>query len=104
MTVLVPGLDRAAAAYEALLGRPGAPVASPIAGVRNARRFTFGAQWIELAEPEADAAELQTHIRDRDAAPYAIELTGEEGVGPLPSDLMHNARIRVETPTAVSDW
>lgn len=104
VTVLVPDLDRAAVAYEALLGTPGAPVDSPIAGVRRARRFTFGPQWIALAEPQADAAALHTHIRDRGAAPYEIVLTGEEGVGPLPRDLTHNARMRGEAPTAVSDW
>jgi hypothetical protein len=79
-------------------------VPSTIAGVRQARRFALGVQWITLAEPEADAAELHAHIRGRGAAPYHIVLTGEEGVGPLPSNLMHNAQIRIETPTAVSDW
>ena len=104
VTVLVPDLDRAATVYEALLGRPAVPAVSPIAGVRDSRRFTLGAQWIELAEPEADATALHAHIRDRGAAPYQIVLTGEEGVGPLPRNLMHNAQIRVEAATSVSDW
>jgi hypothetical protein len=104
VTILVPDLDRAATAYEALLARPGSPAASPIPGVRRARRFPLGPQWIELAEPETDATELQAHIHDRGAAPYDVILAGDEGAGALPLDLMHRARIRVESPTAVSDW
>jgi hypothetical protein len=104
LVLLVPNLERAAVAYEALLGSTGLETRPAIAGASRARRFAFGSQWIELAEPAADAAALRAHMRDRGAGPYEIVLAGEEGTGPLPRELTHAATIRVEAPTAVSDW
>lgn len=98
LTILVPDLDRATPVYETLLGGPGEAVASSLAGIRRALRFSLGTQWIELAEPEPDARDLQTHIRDRGAAPYEIVLVGPESSGPLPADQTHAARIRFESP------
>ena len=95
LTLLVPDLDRASQAYAALLETEGEAVPPPIEGVRRGRRFTFGSHWIELAEPEGDAAELHAQIRDRGAAPYEIVLGGVDArAAPLPPELTHAARIR----------
>jgi catechol 2,3-dioxygenase-like lactoylglutathione lyase family enzyme len=95
LVILVPDLDRAANAYSALLGASGEAAASDIPGARRALRFPLGAQWIELVEPEAGAAELQRQIRDRGAAPYEIVLMGNTARPSLPLDAMHGARIRI---------
>ncbi len=97
VTLLVENLDRAAAPFAALLGTPGESSAFDIVGVLRARRFTFDAHWIDLAEAEPDAQDLQKHIRERGAAPYEIVLAGaDEGTEPLPRDLAHGANIRFE--------
>jgi catechol 2,3-dioxygenase-like lactoylglutathione lyase family enzyme len=101
LRVLVPDLDRAAPLYQALLGAPGAATAPTIDGVRRARRFPLGAQWIELLEPAPDAAALQRHLRDRGAAPYEIVLVGT-GSATLPEAQTHAARVRIE-PGGVAD-
>jgi hypothetical protein len=65
--------------------------------IRRARRFTFGSQWIELAEADPSAADLQRHIEERGAGPYEIILAGAgAGTERLPVDLTHGARIRLE--------
>jgi hypothetical protein len=101
LVILVPDLDRAAKAYEVLLGVPGRETEATIDGARRARRFPLGAQWIDLVEPEARAAALQQHIRDRGAAPYDIVLAGAgSSAAVLPTSRTHQSRIRVE-PVAV---
>jgi catechol 2,3-dioxygenase-like lactoylglutathione lyase family enzyme len=94
LTILVSDLDHAAAPYAALLGTPGEDATSAIAGVRRARRFRFGSQWIDLAEADPDAADLHIHIAERGAAPYEVVLAGAGGTDYLPRDLTHGARIR----------
>jgi hypothetical protein len=98
LTTLVPNLDRATPVNEALLGGPGEVVTPQLEGIRRAVRFSLGNQWIELAEPEPNARELQTHIRDRGAAPYEIVLVGSGPTDPLPTELTHSARIRFIAP------
>ena len=46
--------------------------------MRRARRFTFGSQWIELAEADPSAGDLQRHIQERGAGPYEIVLASAE--------------------------
>jgi catechol 2,3-dioxygenase-like lactoylglutathione lyase family enzyme len=97
LVILVADLDRAAAPYATLLDTPGESSPSNIEGVRRARRFTFGSQWIELAEADPSASDLLMHIEERAAAPYEIVVAGpEERAAPLPIDLTHGARIRME--------
>jgi hypothetical protein len=97
LVLLVADLDRAAGPYQTLLDTPGESSTPTIDAVRRARRFQFGSQWIELAEADPGAADLQRHIQERGAAPYEIVLAG---AGPnaerLPLDLTHGARIRFE--------
>lgn len=97
LTILVPDLDRATPVYEALLGASGAATSPNIEGVHSGCRFPLGTQWIELAEPDAAAEDMQCHIRDRGAAPYEIVLVATApGMAPLPPELTHAARIRFE--------
>ena len=97
LVLLVEDLDRATAPYEALLDTSGEPSVATIPGVRRARRFTFGSQWIELAEVNSSAGDLIRHIAERGAAPYETVLaTSGANAGPLPLDRTHGARIRFE--------
>lgn len=99
LVMLVPDLEVASRAYRALLGAEGEPVEASIAGVRAVRRFTFGGQWIDLAEPEEIAKQLWRHIEDHVAGPYEIILATETpGHPPLPTELAHGAHIRFEAP------
>lgn len=97
LVILVPDLDRAANAYSALLGSSGEAASSDIPGARRALRIPLGAQWIDLVEPEAGAAELQRQIWDRGAAPYEIVLASDTARPSLPLDAAHGARIRFES-------
>lgn len=100
--LLVTDLDRAAAAFAALLGAPGHDVASSVEGGAAAKRFSVGAQWIELIQPRPDAADLQGYLAERGSAPYEIvisangngSLNGASGKL-LPLNGTHQARIRV---------
>jgi catechol 2,3-dioxygenase-like lactoylglutathione lyase family enzyme len=93
----VADLDQATGPYQTVLDRPGESSTSTVDGVRRARRFRFGSQWIELAEADAGAADLQRHIAERGAGPYEIVLAGAGKNGErLPLDLAHGARIRFE--------
>jgi catechol 2,3-dioxygenase-like lactoylglutathione lyase family enzyme len=95
VVVLVPDLDRATRAYEALLAAPGEASDPRIEGVRRARRFRVGPHWIELAEPEADADGLRRFIDERGAAPYRIViLIRSAPVDWLPVAQAHGADIR----------
>jgi catechol 2,3-dioxygenase-like lactoylglutathione lyase family enzyme len=97
LVLLVEDLDRATAPYEALLDTSGEPSDSTIPGVRRARRFTFGSQWIVLAEVDPSAGDLIRHIQERGAAPYETVLaTSGANAEPLPLDRTHGARIRFE--------
>jgi catechol 2,3-dioxygenase-like lactoylglutathione lyase family enzyme len=97
LTILVADLDRATAPYQTLLDTPGESSTSTIEGGRRARRFRFGSQWIELAEADPSAAELQRHIQERGAGPYEIVLAGTQANAErLPLDLTHGARIRFD--------
>lgn len=99
LVVLVPDLEAAARAYAALLGVDGEPVEASIAGVRAVRRFSFGEQWIDLAEPEPIARQLWRHIEDHVAGPYEIILATETpGHPPVAPELAHGAHIRFESP------
>ncbi|MBL8126942.1 MAG: VOC family protein [Chloroflexia bacterium] len=99
LVVLVPDLEAASGAYRVLLGVAGEPVEASIAGVRAVRRFRFGEQWIDLAEPEPVARQLWRHIEDHVAGPYEIILATETpGHAPVPPDLAHGAHIRFEAP------
>jgi hypothetical protein len=93
----VADLDRATGSYQVLLDTPGESSAATIDGARRARRFRFGSQWIELAEADPDAADLQRHIAERGAGPYEIVLAGAgTNAERLPLDLAHRVRIRFE--------
>ena len=97
LILLVDDLDRAAGPYQTLLDTPGEASTPTLEGVRRARRFQFGSQWIELAEAEPTVADLRRHIEERGAGPYEIVLAGAgAGAEQLPLDLTHGARIRVE--------
>lgn len=99
LVVLVPDLEAASGAYRVLLGVAGEPVEASIAGVRAVRRFRFGEQWIDLAEPEPVARQLWRHIEDHVAGPYEIILATETpGHAPVPPGLAHGAHIRFEAP------
>lgn len=97
LILLVEDLDRATPLYETLLDTSGEPSDSTIPGVRRARRFRFGSQWIELAEGDPSAGDLIRHIQERGAAPYETVLaTSGANAEPLPLDQTHGARIRFE--------
>ena len=99
LVLLVDDLDQSAPVFAALLGTAGVERESGIEGARAAQRFALGAQWIELAEPEAGAGELRRHLAERGAGPYQIVLAGGSGArtsGLLPVELTHGARIQVE--------
>src|SRR3954471_2090275 len=103
LVILVPNLERAAERYEALLGSGSGSSAPEIAGVSRGRRFAFGSQFIELAEPYPNATDLQQHITQRGAGPYEIVLAGGNGkTASLPVGLTHHARIRVEPVAALA--
>ena len=74
LVLLVADLDRATGPYQTLLDTPGESSTPTVEGVRRARRFRFGSQWIELAEADPSASELQQHIEERGAGPYEIVL------------------------------
>src|SRR5215213_9417949 len=95
LILLVGDLDRASVPYQTLLDTSGETSTSAITGVRKARRFRFGSQWIELSEADPDAADLQRHIAERGAGPYEIVLAGAgERAERLSLDQTHGARIR----------
>jgi catechol 2,3-dioxygenase-like lactoylglutathione lyase family enzyme len=99
LVMLVPDLEAASRAYRALLGVEGEPVEASIAGVRAVRRFTFGEQWIDLAQPEEVAKQLWRHIEDHVAGPYEIILATETpGHAPMTPELAHGAHIRFDSP------
>lgn len=99
LVVLVPDLAAAARAYGVLLGIEGEPVEASIAGVHAVRGYRFGEQWIDLAEPEAVAKQLWSHIADHVAGPYEIILATETpGHTPVPAELAHGAHIRFDAP------
>jgi catechol 2,3-dioxygenase-like lactoylglutathione lyase family enzyme len=98
LILLVDDLDRDSGPYQTLLDTPGESSNPSIEAVRRARRFTFGSQWIELAEADPSAADLQRHIQERGAGPYEIVLAGAgANAEQLPLDLTHGARIRLES-------
>ena len=97
LVLLVADLDRATGPYQALLDTRGESSTPAVEGVRRAQRFRFGSQWIELAEADPSAGELQRHIEERGAGPYEIILAGAGAdTERLPVDLTHGARIRLE--------
>jgi catechol 2,3-dioxygenase-like lactoylglutathione lyase family enzyme len=97
VVLLVADLDLASGPYQALLDTPGESSTPAQEGVRRARRFRFGPQWIELAEADPSAADLQRHIEERGAGPYEIVLAGAGASGEeFPLDLTHGARIRLQ--------
>ena len=97
LILLVDDLARASGLYQTLLDTSGESSTPITEGVRRARRFRFGSQWIELAEADPSAADLQRHIQERGAGPHEIVLAGTGAdVERLPLDLTHGARIRVE--------
>jgi catechol 2,3-dioxygenase-like lactoylglutathione lyase family enzyme len=97
LVLVVDDLDRAADPYQTLLDTPGESSTPMVEGVRRGRRFRFGSQWIELAEADPSASELQQHIQERGAGPYEIVLAGAGAITErLPVELTHGARIRFE--------
>jgi catechol 2,3-dioxygenase-like lactoylglutathione lyase family enzyme len=97
LVLLVADLERATGPYQTLLDTPGESSTSTVDGVRCARRFEFGSQWIELAEADPSASELTKHIEERGAGPYEVILAGgRANAERLPLDLTHGARIRLE--------
>jgi catechol 2,3-dioxygenase-like lactoylglutathione lyase family enzyme len=97
LSLLVADLDRARGPFEAILGTPGESSATDIAGVRRAQRFNVGPHWIDLAEADPAADELQKHITERGVSPYEIVLTTTGAApGTLPLNQTHAARIRLE--------
>ena len=99
LVMVVPDLEAASRAYAELLGVEGEPVEASIAGVKAVRRFTFGGQWIDLAEPEPVAAQLWRHMENHVAGPYEIVLATETpGHPPVPAELAHGAHIRFDSP------
>lgn len=99
LVMLVPDLEAASAAYTALLGVAAEAVEPSIAGVHAVRRFRFGEQWIDLAEPEGIAKQLWRHIEDHVAGPYEIILATETpGHAPVAPELAHGAHIRFDSP------
>ncbi len=97
LILLVDAFDRASGPYQTLLDTAGESPTPTINGVRRARRFRFGSQWIELAEADPSASELQQHVRERGAGPYEIVLAGAGADTERPPlELTHGARIRFE--------
>ncbi len=98
LTLLVTDLDRAAAPFAALLGATGEPAPFDIPGVLRALRFATDTCWIDLAEADPGAVELQQHIAERGAAPYEIVLSANEQPEPFSLARTHGARIRFQQP------
>ena len=99
LILVVADLEQSAPAFEALLGSPAAGAAPHAHGVRGARRFVLGNQWIELAQPDAGASELRRHLDVRGDGPYEVVL-GRAGGGAdsgelLPPATTHGVRIRI---------
>ncbi len=97
LALLVADLDQAAEPFAALLGTTGEPAPFNIPGVLRAQRFATNTYWIDLAEADPAADELQTLIAERGAAPFEIVLAAAP-IEPLPLDQTHGARIRFEQP------
>lgn len=99
VTVVVSELARSADALAALSGSEGAPTATTIAGVRAARSFPIGVQWITIAEPDESESDIRAHLEQRGAGPYEVAVrrraTSAEVGHLLPTELMHGARIRI---------
>jgi len=102
LTILVPDLDPAADRYAALLGAEPADAPGAVLGLAAARRFPLrgrAGQWLDLAQPEAGAAELQRHLAERGAGPWRIVLAGGEpgaaAAARLGTANLHGARIEV---------
>jgi hypothetical protein len=100
LVLLVGDLATSTPAYTALLATEGIDHTPEIDGVRAAKRFSLGSQWIELAEPDPAAVELQNRLQERGPGPYQIVLAGKRDAGPaarlLPVETTHGARIVVE--------
>lgn len=96
--LLVTDLDRAAAAFAALLEAPGSDAVGGVEGGVAAKRFSIGSQWIELIQPRSDAADLLAYLTQRGPAPYEIVLriaTADSSGRLLPLGLTHQARIKM---------
>lgn len=98
VTSVARDLDATARAYEALLGRPGEPVATDFAGAGPALRYRLGNQWLEIVRPDDDASDVAAFLEHRGPGPYEIVLGA--GLSPSrgelqPTDLTHGARLRV---------
>lgn len=99
VTVVVSDLVRSAEAFAELTGAPGSTVVPATAGVRAARRFPVGDQWIVLVEPDESASEIRQYLEQRGAGPYEVVVGGPDVADDrgrlLPLKLAHGARIRI---------
>ena len=101
VTVLVADIDLAVARYAALLSTEGSEVNAGIEGVGGALRFPLAegagrtGQWIELAQPDNGATDLQRHLAERGAGPYRVVLAASRAAAtpPLAAASSHGARI-----------
>ncbi|MGH2557486.1 MAG: VOC family protein [Thermomicrobiales bacterium] len=97
LTIAVENLDESALAFAKLVGNNGITSQPEIEGVREARRFSLGDQWLELAQPDDSASDLRQHLAARGQGPYEIVLGGVDAASNdlLPVSTTHGARIRV---------
>ncbi len=91
--------DLAAAADELsrLLGQTGER--NDPRGEADARRFSLGAQWLELIQPGSPSSEVGARIAALGEGPYEVVLAGaagaEPGSGTLLAGQLNGARLRV---------
>ena len=111
LALVVEDLVAPAAAFAALLGSAGAPLAAPMAGMEGvgaALRFTIGPHSIDLLTPAGPESMPGRALGARGPAPYALTLGATEGTDTnsntettLPLAQTHGARIGIVGATGV---
>lgn len=105
LALVVEDLGAPAAAFAALLGNAGTPLAAPMEGVGAALRFTIGPHTIDLLTPTGPDSVPGRALGARSPAPYAVTLgstdTSSNTETTLPLAQTHGARIGMVGATGV---
>ena len=95
ITIVVRDLASGVAPFATLLGTEGTSSTPDLEGVEAARRFAFGAQWIELVQPSGENGPLRQYLETRGEGPFEVVLAVEQPAQPLSISTTHGARIRL---------
>jgi hypothetical protein len=107
LALVVEDLVAPAAAFAALLGSAGAPLAAPMEGVGAALRFTIGPHIIDLLTPAGPESALGRALGTHGPGLYAVTLgdtdthSSSHTETTLPLAQTHGARIGIVEATAV---